>query len=107
MAAWPGGPLQQTAGGVRLTLHVQPRASRTELAGLHGDALKLRIAAPPVDGAANDAVIRFLAGLLGVPRTAVTLVAGAESRRKVVEVTGVGAAEAAGRLALGDHGPRG
>lgn len=94
-------PLTPTATGVRLTLHVQPRAARTELAGLHGDALKVRLAAPPVDGAANDALIRFLADRLGVPRSAVALVGGATSRRKVVEVTGISAETAAARLPVG------
>lgn len=78
----------------RLTLHVQPRAKRTEVAGVHGAALKIRLAAPPVDGAANDELVRFLAEQLGVPRRAVRLVAGAGARRKVVEVDGVAADDA-------------
>ena len=78
----------------RLTLHVQPRAGRTEVAGFHGAALKIRLAAPPVDGAANDELVRFLAEQLGVPRRAVHLVAGAGARRKVVEVDGVAADDA-------------
>ena len=78
----------------RLTLHVQPRARRTEVAGLHGAALKIRLAAPPVDGAANDELVRFLAEQLGVPCRAVRLVAGAGARRKVVEVDGVAADDA-------------
>lgn len=94
-------PFTPTATGVRLTLHVQPRASRTEIAGLHGDALKLRLAAPPVDGAANEALIRFLAERLGVPRSAVTLVSGATSRRKVVEVSGMTAEAVAAHLPVG------
>ena len=77
------------AGGVRLRLRVQPRASRTEYAGLIGGELKIRLAAPPVDGAANDALVRFLAQLLGVPRAAVVLTAGASSRSKVIDVQGV------------------
>jgi len=81
----------------RLTLHVQPRARRTEVAGLHGDAVKVRLAAPPVDGAANAELVRFVAECLGVPRAAVRVVAGPAARRKVVEVDGVaaGAARAA------------
>lgn len=78
----------------RLTLHVQPRARRTEVAGLHGTAIRVRIAAPPVDGAANDELVRFLAERFGVPRRAVRLVAGAGARRKVVEVDGIAADEA-------------
>lgn len=78
----------------RLTLHVQPRARRTEVAGLHGDAIRVRLAAPPVDGAANDELVRFLAERLGVARRAVRIVAGATARRKVVEIDGVAADEA-------------
>jgi uncharacterized protein (TIGR00251 family) len=78
----------------RLTLHVQPRARRTEVAGLHGAAIRVRLAAPPVDGAANDELVRFLAERLGVPRRAVRLVAGAGARRKVVEVDGIAPDEA-------------
>ena len=76
-------------GAVRFAVHVQPRASRSEIAGLHGDALKVRLAAPPVDGAANEALIDFLATSLGVARRAVRLVSGPTSRSKVVEVEGV------------------
>jgi uncharacterized protein (TIGR00251 family) len=86
-------------GGVRLTLHVQPRASRTEVAGRHGDALKMRLAAPPVDGAANEELVRFLAERLKVPRSAVTLLAGRTSRRKLVAARGVSIEEV--RLRLG------
>ncbi|MDD3528837.1 MAG: DUF167 domain-containing protein [Gallionellaceae bacterium] len=74
------------AGGSEITLHVQPGASRSELAGLHGDALKLRIAARPVEGAANAAVLDFLATWLGVPRRELRLLRGDKSRRKTVWV---------------------
>jgi uncharacterized protein (TIGR00251 family) len=73
-------------GGSEITLHVQPGASRSELAGLHGDALKLRIAARPVEGAANAAVLDFLATWLGVPRRELRLLRGDKSRRKTVWV---------------------
>ncbi|HEU4587741.1 MAG TPA: DUF167 domain-containing protein [Gemmatimonadales bacterium] len=92
--------LTSDAAGVRLRVHVQPRASRTELAGQHGDALKVRVAAPPVDGAANDALVRFLADVLGVARSAVSIEAGGTGRSKVVRVAGVGLADAARRLGL-------
>jgi uncharacterized protein (TIGR00251 family) len=84
-------------GGVRLRLRVQPRASRTEVAGRHGDAIRIRVAAPPVDGAANEAIVRFLAERLGVPRAAVRLERGATGRSKVVSVAGLDA-ETAARL---------
>jgi uncharacterized protein len=83
--------IHETAEGVRFTVHVQPRASRTEFAGLHGTALKLRVAAPPVDGAANDEVIDAIAAALGVSRRNIRIVGGTRSRRKVVEVAGVSA----------------
>jgi len=92
-------PIHPTPQGVRIELHVQPRASRTEIAGMHGDALKLRIASPPIDGAANDEIIRFLAARLALPRRAVIITGGASGRRKVVAVEGV--TVAAARLALG------
>lgn len=72
-----------------VTVHVQPRARRTELAGRHGDAVKIRLAAPPVDNAANDELVRFVAEVLGVPRAAVRVVRGQTARRKVVAVAGV------------------
>jgi hypothetical protein len=69
-----------------VTLHIQPGAKRSEVAGLHGDALKIRLAAPPVDGKANAALLEFLAAAFDVPLKQVTLKQGASSRRKVVEV---------------------
>lgn len=86
--------------GTRLALRVQPRASRNEVAGPHGDALKVRLAAPPVDGAANEALVRFLAQALNLPRAAVTLVGGLSSRSKAVQVAGLGPAEVARRLGV-------
>ena len=79
---------QQAADGtLTLALHVQPGAKRTEVAGLHGGALKIRLAAPPVDGRANAALLRFLADAFGVPQRAVTLVRGETSRDKVVRIS--------------------
>ena len=72
-----------------LDIHVQPRARTTEVVGWHGDAIKVRVAAPPVDGAANDALVLFLAEQLGVARSAVTVVGGATGRRKRVEIVGI------------------
>ena len=83
---------------MRLQVQVQPRASRTEVAGPHGGALRVRLAAPPVDGAANAELVAFLARRLRVPKAAVTIVRGESGRRKVVEVAGVGVAEAAAAL---------
>jgi uncharacterized protein (TIGR00251 family) len=88
-------------GGVRLRVRVQPRASRSEIAGVHGDELRIRLQAPPVDGAANEALVRFLAEALGAPRSAVEIVSGLASRSKTVVIHGVVEAEAARRLAIG------
>jgi len=73
----------------RLTVKVHPRARRSALAGRFGDAWKLDLAAPPVDGKANDECVRFIAELAGVPRSRVRIVTGATSRTKVVEVEGL------------------
>lgn len=73
---------------VSLTLHVQPGAKRSEIAGRHGDALKVRIAAPAVDNQANAALIEFLSETLDVAKSAIAIRRGATSRRKVVEITG-------------------
>lgn len=75
-------------GRIALTLHVQPGAKKSEVAGEHGDALKIRLAAPPVDGKANAALIEFVAARLGVAKSAVSLKSGQTSRRKVLEVCG-------------------
>jgi uncharacterized protein (TIGR00251 family) len=74
---------------VRFAVRVQPRSSRTGVDGIHGEALKVRVHAPPVEGAANEAVVAVLAAALGVPRGAVRIVSGGGSRSKVVEVRGV------------------
>ncbi|HEX5973155.1 MAG TPA: DUF167 domain-containing protein [Gemmatimonadaceae bacterium] len=71
-----------------MQVHVQPRASRSEVVGTHGAALKVRLLAPPVDGAANDALVALLAKALGVPRRDVRIVQGATSRAKLVEIDG-------------------
>jgi uncharacterized protein (TIGR00251 family) len=76
--------------GVVLSLHIQPGARRTETAGLHGEALKIRLAAPPVDGKANEALIAYLAKALGVPKANVELISGQTSRAKRVRIAGMG-----------------
>ena len=81
-----------------LAVRVIPRARRTEIAGRRGDALLVRLAAPPVDGAANEALLAFLSDRLGVPRRRIALVRGAASRDKLVEVAGLSAADVLRRL---------
>lgn len=86
----------------RLAVVVQPRASKSEVAGRHGDAVKVRIAAPPVDNAANEELVRFLAETLGVRRARITVTHGAGSRRKLVEIDGMSDA-AVRRVLLGEN----
>ena len=87
--------------GVRFAVHVQPRAKRPGIDGTHGDALRVRVQAPPVEGAANDAVIAVIAAALGVPLRAVRIAAGHTSRQKLVDVDGITASAAAARLFAG------
>jgi uncharacterized protein (TIGR00251 family) len=75
----------------KITLHIVPRAKVTEPAGVYGDAIRVRVAAPPADGAANSELVRFLAERLGVPKGRVRIVSGALGRRKVIEVDGMAA----------------
>jgi len=90
--------LRQSGPDVLLPVFVQPRASRNALAGIHGGALKLQVTAPPVEGAANDACIRFLAGVLGLHRSQLSIVQGSQARRKIIRITQASAAELHARL---------
>lgn len=74
------------SNGTEISVHIQPGASRAEIVGLHADALKVRIRARPVEGAANEALSNFMAQSLGVPRREVRILHGEKSRRKVLEV---------------------
>jgi len=76
-------------GGARFEVHAKPRAKKSRVVGVHGCALDMSVAAPPVEGAANDEVVRFLAELFGVPKGRVVLVRGASSRTKLLELVGV------------------
>lgn len=78
------------AGSLVLAIHAQPGARRTEIAGIHGEALKVRVAAPPLEDRANEALLAFLAERFGVPQRQVRLVAGAKSREKRFEIDGSG-----------------
>ena len=80
------GPLTLTDRGIRLQLRVQPRSSRNRVVGLHGEAIKVQVTAPPVDGAANAALGEVLSAWLDVPRSAITIVKGQGARNKVAEV---------------------
>ena len=85
-AAWRRQEMTEGREAIVLTLHVQPGAKRTEVAGRHGVALKIRLAAPPVDGKANAELLRYLALAFDVPLRSVTLVRGDSSRQKVVRI---------------------
>jgi len=93
--------VQDTKDGVLLTVHIQPKASTTECVGIHGDAIKIRVAAPPVDGAANDALIQFIARRLSIPTASVRIHSGASGRHKRVLVKGATAQLVMARLNLG------
>jgi len=84
--------------GCELAFFAVPRSSRTEVAGMHGDALRVRLAAPPVEGAANDALRRFVADQLGIPISDVVVVSGSTGRRKRLSVSGMDHVSAMSRL---------
>jgi len=86
--------LREVPGGVRITVRLAPRAARDRVLGVHGEALKIAVTAPPVEGKANRHLLKFLAGRLGVAPGALTLVSGEHAREKVIEAVGVRAADA-------------
>jgi uncharacterized protein (TIGR00251 family) len=92
-------PVNETAKGVTFAVKVHPRARRNAITGLVGDALKLALTAPPVEGRANQAVIEFFAELFEIPRSSVTIASGETSRNKIVRIAGLNKAAAAARLA--------
>lgn len=85
-------------GAVLVRLHVQPKASKTRIAGLYDGCLKLAVLAPPVDGKANEEVVRFLAVLLSIPARDITLKSGAQGRRKQLHIKGMSVDEVRNRL---------
>lgn len=92
--------VHDTPAGAAFTVKVQPRARRNAITGELDGALKLALTAPPVEGRANEACVEFLANLLRVPRSSVTIASGQNSRRKVIRVTGASAEEVRKRLAI-------
>ena len=93
-------PIRDTdKGGATFAVRIQPRASRNAIAGEMGNALKLALTAPPVEGKANEACVDFLANLLKVPRSSITIASGESSRNKVIRVAGLSAGEVGQRLA--------
>ena len=92
--------IRTTPEGAVIAVHVQPKASQTQCVGLHGHAVKIRVAAPPSDGAANEELCRFLARLCQVPSSAVAILSGAGSRQKRVLVKGRSAEQVRAQLRL-------
>ena len=86
---YAGLQVSETGGGLTVRLHVLPRAKRGELAGLHNGALKVKVMAPPVEDAANRAVIEFFSDLLGISKSNLRILAGNKSREKVLQIKGV------------------
>jgi uncharacterized protein (TIGR00251 family) len=89
----------ETAKGVTFTVKVQPRARKNAITGTVGEALKLALTAPPIEGRANQAAIEFFAELFQIPRSSVTIASGETSRNKVVRIAGLGRAAVEQRLA--------
>lgn len=92
--------IQESSTGVTLDVRVIPRARRTELAGTRQNALLVRLAAPPVDGAANEALVRFLADALGVSTRAIRIASGEKGREKRIVITGLRTADVRSRLGV-------
>ncbi len=90
--------IRDTPQGSTFAVRVQPRARRNAIVGEIGDALKLALTAPPIEGRANEACIEFLAEFLKVPRSSITIAAGETSRNKVIRIAGMSADELRGRL---------
>ena len=93
-------PIRDTDKGATFAVRVQPRASRNAIAGEMGDALKLALTAPPVEGKANEACVEFLANFLKVPRSSVTIASGESNRNKVIRVAGLSASDVEQRLSV-------
>ena len=92
-------PIQESAKGITFAVKVHPRARKNAITGVVGDAIKLALTAPPVEGKANQAVIEFFAELFAIPRSSVTIASGETSRNKVIRIAGVSKRAAAQRLA--------
>ncbi len=92
--------IRETSDGASFAIKVHPRAKKNAINGEVGDALKVSIAAPPVEGRANEACIEFFAKLLKVPRSSVTIAAGQNSRNKVIQVARLSAEDVRARLAV-------
>jgi uncharacterized protein (TIGR00251 family) len=93
-------PVRDTPAGVTFAVKVQPRAKKNAIIGEFGDALKLALTAPPIEGRANEACIEFFANLLDVPRSSITIASGETSRRKVIRIAGLSEGDIRRRIAM-------
>jgi uncharacterized protein len=89
---------RETTAGLEIRLHVQPRAKRCEISGVHNGALKVKVTAPPVDDAANRSIINFFANLLGVSKSNLQILSGLKSRDKVLQISGLSRSDLLGRI---------
>lgn len=94
------GWLEEKSGYTYIHIHVQPRASRNEIVGIHGDSLKVRLTSPPVEGAANSLLVEFMAKKLGVSKSKIEIVSGEKSRHKTLRVEGVSKKEVVNILGI-------
>jgi uncharacterized protein len=93
-------PLHESGGGLTFAVRVHPRAKKNAITGEVGDALKVSLTAPPIDGKANAACVEFFAKLLKVPRSSVTIASGQTSRQKVIRISGPSAEEVRKRIGM-------
>jgi uncharacterized protein (TIGR00251 family) len=91
-------PIHDTPNGASFAIKVQPRAKRNAISGVVGDTLKISLSAPPLEGRANRACTEFLAEVLDIPRSSITIAAGAATRRKMIRIAGMSAEEVRKRL---------
>ena len=91
-------PIKDTPSGATFAVRLHPRAKKNAITGTLGDALKISLTAPPLEGRANEACIEFLADLLKLPRSSITIAAGQASRNKLIRISGVSAADVEARL---------
>lgn len=97
MSSWA---IQASDGGVQFKIKVQPRSAKNQVCGLQAEALKIKLTAPPVDGAANEACLRFLAEQLQVPAGRLRILSGQTSQHKLIRVEGLSLEQVLGRLAF-------
>ncbi len=86
---YSGLKIRETAVGLEVHLHVLPRAKHCEISGIHNGALRVKVTAPPVDDAANRAIIKFLSSLFGISKSSLTILAGMKCRDKVLQIEGL------------------